>query len=101
MKAAIARNWLRVKLVGTISNRDGVGARVVLTAGEAVRTQELHAGASYLCSNDPRVSFGLGDHTTIDRLEIRWPSGIVQVLENIKANRALVVTESAARNGSD
>ena len=95
------RNWIRIKLVGTISNRDGVGARIVLTTGEAVRIQELHAGASYLCSNDPRVSFGLGDHTTIDRLKIRWPSGIVQVLEDIKANRELVVTESAARKVGD
>ena len=91
------RNWIRIKLVGTISNRDGVGARIILTAGEDMRIQERHAGSSYLCSNDPRVFFGLGDHTTINRLEIRWPSGIVQVLENIKANRKFVVTE--ARHG--
>ncbi len=87
------RNWVRIKLVGVVSNRDGIGARVTVTVGSQSQLQEAHTGLSYLCSNDPRVLFGLGDHTSIDRLEIRWPSGIVQVLENVEANREIVVVE--------
>ena len=88
------RNWLRVRTVGVHSNRDGIGARLVLTTGSESRVQEVHAGSSYQSSNDPRVFFGLGDHRTIDRLEIRWPSGVVQILENIPANQEIVVTEN-------
>ena len=88
------RNWVRIKLVGTTSNRDGIGARVTATAGSESQMQEVRTGLSYLCSNDPRVLFGLGDHTRIDRLEIRWPSGIVQVLENLEVNREIVVVEN-------
>lgn len=87
------RNWVRIKLVGTASNRDGIGARVTATAGSESQMQEVRTGLSYLSSNDPRILFGLGDHTRIDRLEIRWPSGIVQVLENLEVNRKIVVVE--------
>ncbi len=87
------RNWVRIKLVGTASNRDGIGARVTVTAGAKSQMQEVRTGLSYLSSNDPREIFGLGDHTRIDRLEIRWPSGIVQVLENLEVNREIVVVE--------
>ncbi|MDE0185685.1 MAG: CRTAC1 family protein [Candidatus Poribacteria bacterium] len=87
------RNWVRIKLVGTASNRDGIGARVTVTAGSESQMQEVRTGLSYLSSNDPRVLFGLGDNTRIDRLEIRWPSGIVQALENLEVNREIVVVE--------
>ena len=87
------RNWVRIKLVGTASNRDGIGARVAVTAGSQSQMQEVRTGLSYLCSNDPRVFFGIGEHSRIDRLEIRWPSGIVQVLENLEVNREIVVVE--------
>ncbi len=89
------QNWVRIKTVGILSNRDGIGARVTLTVGGHSRVEEVHAGSSYQCSHDPRAFFGLGDHTTIDRLEIRWPSGVVQVLENIPANQEIVVTEDS------
>ena len=87
------QNWLRVKTIGVHSNRDGIGARLVLTLGTKSQVQEVRAGSSYQSSHDPRVFFGLGGHRIIDRLEIRWPSGVVQILENIPANRELVVTE--------
>ena len=86
-------NWLRIKLVGTKSNRDGFGTRVWITVGDESWVQEAHAGYSYLCSNDPRVLLGLGDVRTVDRLEVRWLSGTVQVLENIPANQEIVITE--------
>ena len=87
------RYWLRIKLVGTKSNRDGIGARVWVTAEEQTWFHEVHTGYSYLCSNDPRVFFGLGDSEKVDRLEILWPSGQTQDVENISANQELVIME--------
>lgn len=86
-------NWLRIKTVGTLSNRDGIGARITLTFGTSTQIREVRRNASYLSSNDPRLLFGLGTNKTVDRLEIRWPSGIVQVLENLATNQELVVRE--------
>ena len=86
-------NWLRIKLVGTKSNRDGIGARIRLTAGNESWEQEAHAGYSYLCSNDPRVLLGLGDVGMVDHLEVHWLSGTVQVIENIPVNQEIVITE--------
>lgn len=93
LRNEIQHNWLRLTLVGIVSNRDGIGARVTLTLGNASQVREVRRNASYLCSNDPRLLFGLGEKTTVDRVEIRWPSGIVQVLENLKVNQEFVVTE--------
>lgn len=89
------RNWVRIKLVGVVSNRDGIGARVTATVGSQSQMQEVRTGLSYLCSSDPRVLFGLGDFTRINRLEIRWPSGIVQVLKDLEVNREIVVVEKS------
>ena len=86
-------NWLRLKLIGTRSNRDAIGARVTLTLGDESQTREVHIGYSYLSSNDPRLLFGLGEHAVVDKLKIRWQSGVVQILEDIEINQELVVTE--------
>ena len=86
-------NWLRVKLVGVITNRDGIGARLTLTAGSQSWVQEARAGSSILCSNDPRCFFGLGDFAVVNRLEILWPSGILQILKNLAPNQEIVVIE--------
>lgn len=88
------QNWLRVKLVGVISNRDGIGARLTLTSGSRSWVQEVRAGSSIMCSNDPRCLFGLSDYAAIDRLEVLWPSGIVQVIENLLPNQEIVIKES-------
>lgn len=88
-----SNNWLRLKLIGTRSNRDGIGARVTLTLGTESQTREVHRGYSYLSSNDPRLLFGFGKRTAVDKLQIRWQSGVVQILENPSVNHELVVTE--------
>ena len=88
-----SNNWLRLKLIGTRSNRDGIGARITLTLGTESVTREAHSGSSYLSSNDPRVLFGVGQRTIVDQLKIRWQSGIVQILENLAVNQELTVTE--------
>lgn len=86
-------NWIRIKTVGVVSNRDGIGTRVILTAGRRPQIQEVNPGASYLSSHDARLHFGLGSYTTVDSVEVRWQSGVVQVFENLPANQEHVITE--------
>ena len=86
-------NWLMLNLVGQTSNRDGVGARIQLTAGGKKQTAQKKSTTGYLSQNDPRVHFGLGKAETAETIEIKWPSGKTQMLENIKANQILTVTE--------
>jgi len=86
-------NALLIRTIGIKSDRDGVGARIVVTAGGASQIREVKAGSSYLGQNDLRVHVGLGSAPRADKIEIRWPSGAVDVLENVDANRILTVTE--------
>ncbi len=82
-------NWLTLNLIGTTSNRDGIGARVKLTSGGKVQTAQKKSTTGYLSQNDPRMHFGLAKNEIVDKIEIIWPSGKVQILENIKANQIL------------
>ena len=88
-----ADHWLEILLVGTRSNRDGVGARVRLTAGDWSMTAQRMGGMSYQSAQDPRLHFGLGSRTKVDALEVRWPSGTVTRLTNIAANQILTIQE--------
>jgi hypothetical protein len=85
--------WIELRLRGTRSNRDGVGARVALSAGGRTQVAEKKSASGYLSTNDPRLHFGLGRAETVDRIEIRWPSGTTQVLEGVPARQVLDVTE--------
>lgn len=87
-------NWIRLKLVGTTSNRSAIGARVTCIAGGRQQIDEVRSGGSYLSQSDLRVHFGIGKESAAD-LEIRWPSGKQQRLAGVKANQALKVTEPA------
>lgn len=69
------RHFISLRLVGTRSNRDAIGARVTVSAGTIHQMQEVRSSASYLSSCDTRLHFGLGNHTKLDKIEIRWPSG--------------------------
>ncbi len=86
-------NWLTLNLVGKTSNRDGVGSRIKLTSGGKVQTNQKKSTTGYLSQNDPRIHFGLLKNDLVEKLEIKWPSGQLQVLENIKANQILTVEE--------
>ena len=88
-----ASRWLKLKLVGTKSNRDAIGAKVKLTAGDLVQYDRVRAGGSYISGNDLRLHFGLADHAAADTLEITWPSGKRQHLTNVKSNQILTITE--------
>jgi hypothetical protein len=69
-------HWIALRTVGTKSNRDGIGARVTLSAGGRARVDEVRSGSSYSSSSDMRVHFGLGQTDKIDFIEVRWPSGL-------------------------
>ncbi len=86
-------NWLMISLEGTVSNRDAVGAKVKITSGGKSQTAWRKGTAGYLSQGDPRIHFGLGKNETVDKVEIKWPSGKIQTLENVKANQILNVKE--------
>lgn len=86
-------HWVLLKLIGTRSNRSAIGARVKLTAGERTQSGEVRSGGSYLSQSDLRMHFGLGTATAIDRIEVAWPSGTRQVLQNQKYDRVLTIEE--------
>jgi hypothetical protein len=87
-------NWLAIRTLGTVSNRDGVGTRIRVRAGDLVQVREVRRGGSYLSSHDPRIFFGLGERVRVDEVEIRWPSGKVQRLEGVEAGQILLVEEA-------
>ena len=90
-------HWLTLKLTGTISNRDGFGARIEAEAGDLHQVVENVPQSGYLSQHDPRPHFGLGSHAEVDLLTIRWPSGTVQTLEHVKADQILRITEPRER----
>jgi len=89
------RHWLELKLIGTRSNRDAVGARVTLRSGGLLQTREVHAGSGYQSGSSLIQHFGLGDATTIDEIHIRWPSGSESTLTDVTPDQLLVVREAA------
>lgn len=92
----VSRNtghWMEARLIGTKSNRDGIGARIEVDAGGVSRSAERVASSGYLSQNDGRVHFGLGNAGVIDKVVVRWPSGRVQTLENQPVDRVLTIRE--------
>jgi hypothetical protein len=88
-------HWLKVDLQGVKSNRDGFGAKVKLTAGGKTLFGEARCAFGFLMQSDRRLHFGLGKATRVDRMEIRWPSGVVQELTNVPVDQILKVREPA------
>ncbi len=92
-RATAANRSLRIKLVGTKSNRDGLGATVKLTAGGETQTEMLRSGSSYLSASELVLTFGLGQHDKADTIEIRWPSGQTDRFSGVAAGATVSVTE--------
>ena len=86
-------HWLRVRLAGTKSNKDGIGATVKVTSAGGGQWQAVHSGSSYCSSSDLALTFGLGNDTTVSAIDIVWPSGTKQRLTNVKADQILAITE--------
>jgi enediyne biosynthesis protein E4 len=97
-ESASDNGWLKLQLEGGPSNRDAFGARVQVWTGDRVMSRTVKSGSSYLSANDRRLTFGLGDARSVDRIEIRWPSGSVQSLGPVARNRWLRIMEG--RSGS-
>ena len=87
------KHWLTVQLVGTKSNRDGIGARIAVRVAQRTQIAEVESGGSYLSHSDSRVHFGLGDATRVEHLEVRWPSGLIETFENLEADQFLCLRE--------
>jgi enediyne biosynthesis protein E4 len=87
-------------LVGTKSNRDGIGSVVKLTAAGETQTEMLRSGSSYLSASELVLTFGLAQHDKADTVEIRWPSGQVDRLANVVAGETVIVTEGKGITGS-
>jgi enediyne biosynthesis protein E4 len=88
-------NWVRIELQGTKSNRDAVGAKLTFRVGDRRLVRYKEGGGSYLAAHDPRVLVGLGSARKVDEVEIRWPSGQIQKVGPLDANRGYRVTEGA------
>jgi hypothetical protein len=89
------RHWLRVRLVGTVSNRDGLGARVEAVNGAYTMVREVSRAGAIMSSSAGVVDFGLGEATAVDTLRVRWPSGAVQTLHAVAGDREVTVREPA------
>ena len=98
--SATENRSLRLKLIGTKSNRDGIGAVIRLTAAGETQTQMLRSGSSYLSSSELLLTFGLAQHDKADTIEIRWPSGQMDHLSNVQAGRTITVTEGKGETAS-
>ena len=97
---AAQQKSLRIKLVGTKSNRDGLGSTVKLTAGGETQSKMLRSGSSYLSASELVLTFGLARHEQADAIEIHWPSGQLEKLSNVAAGETIIVTEGKGITGS-
>jgi len=79
-------HWIAFRLVGTKSNRDGIGAKITVKVGARTLVDEVRSGSSYVSNSDMRVHFGLGAATKIDSVQVRWPSGLVERFEDLKVD---------------
>jgi hypothetical protein len=87
------RHWLQVELVGTTSNRDGIGAIVEVAAGGKKLMRHVHAGSAYSSQSTRRLLFGLGGATTVDRITVYWPSGAVDEYDDLGADQGIRLVE--------
>ena len=94
-KTETGNHWIGVHLVGHKSNRDGIGAVVKIVTSAGPQWQTVTTSASYLSASDPRAHFGLGQDSVVKSIEVHWPSGIVQTLNNVAGDRYLTIDEPA------
>jgi hypothetical protein len=87
------RNWLKVKLIGTRSNRSAIGTQVLCKYGNRLQMQAVLSQSSFYSANDPRLHFGLGDDAKAVDLEVHWPSGLKQAFRSVTTNRIVTLTE--------
>ncbi|MDA2930386.1 CRTAC1 family protein [Acidobacteria bacterium AH-259-O06] len=86
-------HWLLVSAIGTKSNRDAMGTKIKVVTASGAQYNHVNTAVGYGCASDRRVHFGLGKDTIVEKLEIAWPTGTVQTLENVKADQILTIRE--------
>jgi hypothetical protein len=100
-ETASSNHWITLHLTGHKSNRNGIGAVVELTTAQGSQWVTVTTSSGYLSASDPRVHFGLGESGVASKIEIHWPSGIVQTLKDVKADRQVQVDEPAGSSGQE
>jgi hypothetical protein len=95
--SATNNNWISIKLIGVKSNRNGVGARIKVVADGRTRIDEVRSGGSYYSQNDMRVHFGLGKAAKAQKIEVRWPSGAIDALNDVAAGQVVFIKEGAGQ----
>ena len=90
-------HWITIRLIGTQSNRSAIGARVRCVLRGSIQTEEVRGGGSYLSQNDLRVHFGLGERSSVDRLEVRWPNGLEEEWTGLDVDQILTLKEGSGR----
>lgn len=88
-------NWLKIKLIGTKSNRSAIGSRIKIITADGIQTDEVRSSNSYYSVNDSRLNFGLGTNKTVKKIEILWTNGQTETLENIAVNQFITVKEGS------
>jgi hypothetical protein len=93
-----SNHWIGIALQGARSNRDGIGARVTITAGGRRQVQEVRSGSSYISSSDLRLHFGLGIAGSVDSILVEWPSGLWEKFPSCAADRIIELKEGAGKS---
>jgi hypothetical protein len=97
--SANQHHWVQIELNGTTSNRDAVGSQVRVTAGDLTQLAEVHSGRSYQSHFGTRLHFGLGTRDRVDRVEVRWLGGAMEVFESLPVDRLVILREGTGRPG--
>ena len=90
----IRDNWLKIELIGTKSNRDGIGSKVIVHTGDLAQVKEVTCGGSYASNSELSLLFGLGTYSDVLSIEVKWTSGDMQRLENISVNQVIRIEEN-------
>ncbi len=94
-QARSGNHWIAIRTTGSKSNRDGIGARIRVRAGDRILVDEVRSGSSYDSSNDMRVHFGLGGNERVEWLEVRWPSGLTEKFSNVRVDAVQTLKEGS------
>jgi hypothetical protein len=86
-------HWIQIQLRGTKSNRDGIGARVTVTAGDLTQIDEVHSGRSYQSDFGKRLHFGLGQRRAVEQIRVNWIGGGNDIVRNVGVDRLITIVE--------
>jgi len=99
-RSASHNHWVAFKTVGTRSNRDGIGAKLTVKAGKRTLVDEVRSGSSYISQSDLRVHFGLGSTAKLDSVQVRWPSGLVELFNDLSVDAIHTLKEGSGKTAA-